>query len=117
MFSLVGVNHLQTALRHLQSKEFAMDTIVDDFRRNGEKLINKLLERQSTEFDQVAAAFDERCIRLGRLFEESATHAKTIQEKVSNEDDQNIKDWKQMKAEHDEELKRAKAALAALQSL
>ncbi|KAI3328958.1 hypothetical protein HD806DRAFT_267715 [Xylariaceae sp. AK1471] len=101
-------------IRHLQSKETALDDIVENYRRNSHKLINKLLGRQSTELSQAAAAFDRKCEWLESLFKESARHAKMIGKKVSNEDNQDLKDWKQRKAKLGEAARRAREAVASI---
>jgi hypothetical protein len=114
LFSSVSIDKQQAVLRHLQSKETALDDILEKYGRNSHKLIDKLLYNQSIELCQAAAAFNERCVELGGLFKDSARRAKMIRRKVSNGGNQHLKDWEQRKAELEEGVRKAREALASI---
>lgn len=110
----VGVNRKQAIFRHLQSKETTMDEIVNTYERNGRKLIHNILNDQASELYKAGAAFDKRCIRLGRLFRESAGHAKTLRNDLSKADNYYRAKGIQMRAELDEAIMMAREAAASL---
>ncbi|KAI1434600.1 hypothetical protein GGR50DRAFT_393382 [Xylaria sp. CBS 124048] len=103
-----------TVLRHLQSKENVTDDIARTYQRNGQRLINTLLDRQSIELCQTAAAFDDKCVKLRNLFEESARHADTVKSRVSSEHDGRFKDRERRSERLVEMVRKASETVASI---
>ncbi|KAI8632417.1 hypothetical protein F5Y19DRAFT_472447 [Xylariaceae sp. FL1651] len=101
-------------LRHLNSKETAIHVMVETYQRNARRLIDDLLDRQSSELCQATTDFNARCIQLGSLYEKSVHYTKMIQEKVSEKDDPTLRDWKQKTTKLEEAIKTARQAMAAI---
>ncbi|KAI1356422.1 hypothetical protein F5Y01DRAFT_267277 [Xylaria sp. FL0043] len=101
-------------LQHMQSKEAALDEIVEDYRRNGRKLVDTLLNRQVFELRESVSAFDNKCSRLGVMFTKGARLARTVRERVSSQDDQHSRAWDRRNTQLDEEIKKAWEAVASI---
>ncbi|KAI0466414.1 hypothetical protein F4859DRAFT_497347 [Xylaria cf. heliscus] len=100
-------------LQHLEFKESAIDSIVGNYQRSGQHVLDMILHRQSIELGQAVADFDRKCIRLGGLFEESARHTKMIGEHMSNEKSRHLRDWARRNKELEKTMKLAREALAS----
>ncbi|KAI0817558.1 hypothetical protein GGR55DRAFT_25792 [Xylaria sp. FL0064] len=101
-------------LQHMQSKEATLDDIVEDYRRNGRKLVDTLLNRQVFELRESVSAFDNKCSRLGVMFTKGARLARTVHERVSSQDGQYFRAWDRRNAQLDEEIKKAWEAVASI---
>ncbi|KAI1280949.1 hypothetical protein F5Y07DRAFT_354869 [Xylaria sp. FL0933] len=101
-------------LQHMQSKEAALDEIVEDYRRNGRKLVDTLLNRQVFELRESVSAFDNKCSRLGVMFTKGARLAGTVRERVSSQDDQYSRAWDRRNTQLDEEIRKAWEAVASI---
>ncbi|KAI1176967.1 hypothetical protein F4777DRAFT_231167 [Nemania sp. FL0916] len=109
-----SLHEITTAVvQHLQSKESAIDDIIGSYRRNGQAMINTLLDRQATEFSHVVSAFDSNCVQLGKIFQESAHHAKMIERRSFSKNNRNFKDWARRRAELEEAIEVTNEASAS----
>ncbi len=101
-------------LQHMQSKESAVDDIVESYRRNGRKLVDTLLDRQAIELREVVSAFNSKCARLEDMFDEGARLARTVRERVSSQNDQYSRAWNRRNNELDEGIKKAWELVASI---
>ncbi|KAI1312462.1 hypothetical protein F5Y03DRAFT_340356 [Xylaria venustula] len=110
-----SVHEVTTAvLRYMQSKESALDEIVENYQRKGRQLIDTILDRQAIELHEVVSAFDNKCTRLGNMFADGARLARTVRGKLSDKDDPYLRAWGQRNKELDEEIKKVWEAMESI---
>lgn len=89
------------------SRESTVNEIVENYRRNGQQLLDRLLDRQAIELNDAISAFDMKCVHLNKVFDDGVRLTRTVYEKVTNPDDQYHRAWTQRSKELDEEIKMA----------
>ncbi|KAI0430619.1 hypothetical protein F5Y09DRAFT_355827 [Xylaria sp. FL1042] len=110
-----SVHEVTTAvLQHMQSKESTLDEIVENYQRNGRKLIDTLLDRQVVELREVVSSFDNKCARLGNMFAEGVRLARAVHKRVSSRDDQYSRAWNRRNKDLAEGIKKAWEAVESI---
>ncbi|KAI1734729.1 hypothetical protein F4680DRAFT_332876 [Xylaria scruposa] len=101
-------------LQHLESKEFSIDSIVGIYQQKGRQILRIPLDRQSIELRHAVSDFDGRCIRIGKLFEESARHARAVGRRISNENDRHLRDSAKRSKELEATIKLARSVMESI---
>ncbi|KAI1661282.1 hypothetical protein F4813DRAFT_223236 [Daldinia decipiens] len=86
-------------LEHLRTREESVFAIVHEYKRNGTKISEKLVKRQTEEWRNASTAVEQKCLEVATLYEALSKETQGFRAKcLSKRRDQAYAEWQQQTA-------------------
>ncbi|KAI1649689.1 uncharacterized protein F4817DRAFT_12525 [Daldinia loculata] len=96
-------------LEHLRTREESVFAIVHEYRRNGTKVSEKLVKRQTEEWRNASTAVEQKCLEVATLYEALSKETQGFRAKCSSKRrDQAYAEWQQQTARVKDAIRKAR---------